>query len=144
MFKQPHLAGWLGLAAVAILSLTPAFAMTEHQKQSLQSAALEGRQICLKEMHHDTDEFVDCINGLLAQEKKSDDRRLGLAYMGLVGCLSAARIATLHSDVCSQDYLRLADRIRLKLNIKDTELCPIVAGDCPTRIAQLRVLRAPR
>ena len=144
MFKQTPLARWSALAAVIVLSLTPVFAMTEHQKQSLHSAALEGRQMCLKEMHHDTDEFVDCINGLLAQEKKSDDRRLGLAYMGLVGCLSAARMATLHSDVCSQDYLRLADRIRLKLNIKDTELCSIVVGNCPTRIAQVRVLRAQR
>jgi hypothetical protein len=69
MFKQTPLARWLGLAAVIVLSLTPVFAMTEHQKQSLHSAALEGRQMCLKEMHHDTDEFVDCINGLLAQEK---------------------------------------------------------------------------
>jgi len=86
---------------------------------------------------------VDVLNQF-GLDVTSVGRRLGLAYMGLVGCLSAARIATLHSDVCSQDYLRLADRIRLKLNIKDTELCPIVAGDCPTRIAQLRVLRAPR
>jgi hypothetical protein len=66
---------------------------------------------------------------------------LGTAYLGLVGCLSAGRIATLHADACARDYLARVDRLRAKLRLSDAELCPVVPGECSGRVAQIEALR---
>jgi hypothetical protein len=67
--------------------------------------------------------------------------QLGTAYLGLVGCVSAARIATLHSDVCAQAYLARVDPLRKRFKLSDQDLCPTVAGDCRSRLAQIEALR---
>jgi len=122
----------------------PCLAMTVPQQQAAQSSAAQARQSCLKEMHHDTDEFVACVDRLLAEHKDGPAQQLGLAYLGLVGCLSATRMATLHSDICTRSYLQLTDGWIKRLKAKDAELCPLVPGDCSTRLAQIRALRTSR
>ena len=133
---------WLLLACLMLSGCAlPCLALTLPQQQVVQSSAEKARQTCLKEMHHDTDEFVACVDRLLAEHKGLPEQQLGLAYLGLVGCMSAARMATLHSDVCTQSYLQVTDDLIKRLKAKDAELCQFVPGDCHTRLAQIRALR---
>ena len=118
-----------------------AWALTAQQLQTLQSAARQAQQVCLKEMHHDTDEFVACVDEMRISQKIPPEKHLGFAYLGLVGCLSAARISTLHSNVCSHDYLLITDRLIKQLHAKDIELCSAVPGDCTMRVAQIKAMR---
>ena len=120
---------------------SPAWALDEVQRQALHLAAKETGDKCLGKMHHDTDEFSECVDQELENSGKSPVKQLGQAYLGLVGCLSAGRIATLHAAECSVHYLRRADRLQKKLNVKDSELCATVAGNCPVRLAQIQALR---
>jgi hypothetical protein len=122
----------------------PSSALTAQQQQAAQSTAQQARQRCLKEMHHDTDEFVACVDQLLAEHNALPEQQLGLAYVGLVGCLSAARMATLHSDTCTRAYLQMTDSLIKRLKAKDAELCAWVPGDCAPRLAQIRLLRSSR
>lgn len=121
--------------------LFPSLALTTEQLKIVESAAQQGLKLCLKEMHHDTDEFVKCVNNLLVMQKMPQEKQLGFAYLGLVGCLSALRISTLHSDICSKDYLVLTDKLMREFQAKDLELCPMVAGNCSMRIAQIKSIR---
>jgi hypothetical protein len=98
-------------------------------------------QACLHEMHHDTDEFSACVDARLLSAAGKPLEQLGTAYLGLVGCVSAARIATLHSDVCAQAYLARVDPLRKRFKLSDPDLCPTVAGDCRSRLAQIEALR---
>lgn len=117
------------IAFAGAFSAHTAQAITDDQLHLVRASASHARQVCLKEMHHDTDEFVECVDSMIQQASKSAERRLGIAYLGLVGCMSAARIATLHSDECSRSYLVLTDRTAKLLKAKDVELCSIVPGD---------------
>ena len=119
----------------------PSIALTNSQKTIVQSAAQQASQLCLKEMHHDTDEFVDCVNNLIETHKIFDEKQLGYAYLGLVGCLSAMRISTLHSDICTSHYLAVTDKLMKKYKVKDEELCSSVPGNCSVRVAQIKSLR---
>jgi len=120
----------------------PCLSLTRLQLQTVQSAAQEARLLCLKAMHHDTDGFVICVDKMLSREGNTAEHQLGFAYLGLVGCLSAARISTLHSDFCSRDYLQLTDYIAKKLKAKDDEICPVVPGDCAMRLSQIKDMRS--
>jgi hypothetical protein len=120
----------------------PCLSLTQQQMQVVQSAAQDARLLCLKAMHHDTDGFVICVDKMLSRDGNTAEHQLGFAYLGLVGCMSAARISTLHSDFCSRDYLQLTDHIAKKLRIKDEEICPVVPGECSVRISQIRDMRS--
>jgi hypothetical protein len=133
----------LGVLLGGIIAM-PVWALSDQQLKSVQSAAHQAHGSCLKEMHHDTDEFVSCVDQMRANSGASSERRLGLSYLGLVGCMSAARISTLHSDVCSRKYLVLTDRLIKQLRAKDTELCNAVPGDCNIRLAQIKAMRSAK
>jgi len=117
-------------------------ALTQQQLQKVQFAAKDAMQLCLKAMHHDTDGFVICVDQMLARPENSVEHHLGFAYLGLVGCMSAARISTLHSDFCSRDYLQISDYLAKKLKAKDAEICPVVPGNCAIRLSQIKDMRS--
>ena len=124
------------------LTCLPCLSLTQQQMQVVQSAAQDARQLCLKAMHHDTDGFVICVDQMLARPGNSVEHQLGYAYMGLVGCLSAARISTLHSDICTRDYLQISDHLAKKLKVKDAQICPVIPGDCAIRLSQIKDMRS--
>ena len=124
-----------------MLCSLPAWALDKAQWQTLNEAVQQTSQACLHEMHHDTDEFSACVDARLLGAEGKPVQQLGTAYLGLVGCVSAARIATLHSDVCAKGYLARVDTLRKRLKLSDQDLCPTVAGDCRSRLAQIEALR---
>lgn len=131
-----------GAAALALMLCSlPAWALDKAQWQILNLAAEQTAQACLHEMHHDTDEFSACVDARLLSAAGQPLQQLGTAYLGLVGCVSAARIATLHSDVCARAYLARVDTWRKRLKVTDQDLCPAVPGDCRSRLAQIEALR---
>jgi len=138
-FRTP-LRSFLGGVLLCLVS-APTFALSPQQLDAIESSASEARKICLKEMHHDTDEFVAYVDNLSTGSKVSVEKKLGYSYLGLIGCISANRISTLHSDICSKDYLVITDRLMKELKAKDHELCAAVAGDCTMRITQIKSLR---
>jgi len=124
------------------MTCLPCLSLTQQQMQVVQSAAQDARQLCLKAMHHDTDGFVICVDQMLARPGNSAEHQLGFAYLGFVGCMSAARMSTLHSDFCSRDYLQISDHLAKKLKAKDAEICPMVPGDCAMRLSQIKDMRS--
>ncbi|WP_457329335.1 hypothetical protein [Rhizobacter sp. P5_C2] len=123
------------------LQALPAWALDAGQRRALNEAVQQTSQACLHEMHHDTDEFSACVDARLLSAAGKPVEQLGTAYLGLVGCVSAARIATLHSDECARGYLARVDALRKRFKLSDQDLCPTVAGDCRSRLAQIDALR---
>lgn len=129
------------IGVLCSLQALPAWALDAAQRRALNEAVQQTSQACLHEMHHDTDEFSACVDARLQSAAGKPVEQLGTAYLGLVGCVSAARIATLHSDVCAQAYLARVDPLRKRFKLSDQDLCPTVAGDCRSRLAQIDALR---
>ena len=123
------------------LQALPTWALDPAQRRALNEVVQQTSQACLHEMHHDTDEFSACVDARLLSAAGKPLEQLGTAYLGLVGCVSAARIATLHSEECARGYLARVDALRKRLKLSDQELCPTVAGDCRGRLAQIEALR---
>lgn len=141
MRRIAALAG-IGLVGMSCgLLAPPAHALDKTRWHALTDAVQQTSQACLHEMHHDTDEFSDCVDARLLSAAGKPAEQLGTAYLGLVGCVSAARIATLHSDVCARGYLARVDALRKPLKLGHEALCPTVAGDCRSRLAQIEALR---
>ncbi len=97
---------------------------------------------CLPLMHHDTDEFSACVDALLTKKDLPLRTQLGISYAGLVGCLSANRMATEHSEICSRTYLNLHDRLKRRVAISDQGMCVYVMGHCASRVALIQAMRA--
>ncbi|NKI92289.1 hypothetical protein [Rhizobacter sp. SG703] len=141
MRRIAALAG-IGLVGMSCgLLALPVHALDKPRWQALTDAVQQTSQTCLHEMHHDTDEFSDCVDARLLRAAGKPAEQLGTAYLGLVGCVSAARIATLHSDTCARGYLARVDALRKPLKLSHEALCPTVAGDCRSRLAQIEALR---
>jgi len=141
MRRIAALAG-IGLVGMSCgLLALPVHALDKPRWQALTDAVQQTSQACLHEMHHDTDEFSDCVDARLLRSAGKPAEQLGTAYLGLVGCVSAARIATLHSDTCARGYLARVDALRKPLKLSHEALCPTVAGDCRSRLAQIEALR---
>ncbi|KQU66178.1 MULTISPECIES: hypothetical protein [unclassified Rhizobacter] len=130
-----------GIALSCALPAWPASAFDKARWDALNEAVQQTSQACLHQMHHDTDEFSACVDARLLRAEGKPVEQLGAAYLGLVGCVSAARIATLHSDVCARGYLARVDALRKPLKLSHEALCPTVAGDCRSRLAQIEALR---
>ena len=144
MRRRWSLARAAAAAVVALLcglQALPVWALDPAQRRALNEAVQQTSQACLHEMHHDTDEFSDCVDARLLRAAGKPAEQLGTAYLGLVGCVSAARIATLHSDTCARGYLARVDALRKPLKLSHEALCPTVAGDCRSRLAQIEALR---
>ena len=121
-------------------------------------AAAMAQQRCYEFMHEDADEFVSCIDALSTQAGaapanaaansprrsgiKSDGtphlRRLGILYFGWVGANNSARVALPGADAAAARYFQRYQRERRALGIDEKTLCLAVAGDCATRLAQIK------
>ncbi|MBC7601389.1 MAG: hypothetical protein H7255_01845 [Ramlibacter sp.] len=66
--------------------------------QAVREAAAQTQKTCQMLLHHDADEYVECIDKLLLQVKPATPRYLGIAYFGWVGALNSARISLPGSD----------------------------------------------
>lgn len=107
-------------------------------------AADDARRQCQAFMHEDADEYVSCLDSLLAREnlalapRERVDRRLGLAYFGWVGANNSARIALPGAVEATTRYRRIFRPLQRQMMITDQALCRAVEGPCEARIAQLR------
>ena len=144
MSWQPRLTNLIRTTGLVLLSAVlalPAWALDQDQWKALNVAAEQASHDCLHLMHHDTDEFSACVDTQFDRSAGKPATQLGVAYLGLVGCLSSVRIATLHADICTRSNLRRVDGLRKRLHVSDKELCPAVRGDCASRMAQIEAVR---
>lgn len=133
-----------GLAGIlcGCLLAAPGWALTPAETAAMRDAAQGALHQCLALMHHDTDEFSACVDARLAAARAMPAAALGASYVGAVGCVSAGRMGTLHSDSCSQRYLHETAALQRRLRVSDEALCPLVPGDCRSRNARIAALRA--
>lgn len=103
----------------------------------VRTVASETQTKCQSFLHHDADEYVECIDELLAHSKKIDATRLGIEYFGWVGALNSARISLPGAAEAADRYLRRFRQSQRKLKIDDAALCSTVPGDCTVRIARM-------
>ncbi len=108
---------------------------------TITQAAQTAEKRCYSFIHHDTDEFVSCINAITLEVKgksaKAQQQRLGISYFAWVGANNSARVSLPGSDVAVALYLPRFRKLQQQLAIKDEVLCTSVAGDCRTRLAQI-------
>ncbi|MES2259149.1 MAG: hypothetical protein V4724_11545 [Pseudomonadota bacterium] len=106
------------------------------------AAAGDARQRCFGFMHEDADEYVSCIDALdqavPARQANAKYTRLGINYFGWVGANNSARLSLPGSERAAQHYLRRFRKLQQQLGIEDEALCGSVAGDCVSRLAQIR------
>ena len=139
------------VAALNLLGGTsPSLAATPDEAQKTQLAtirasALLARDTCFKQIHFDMVEFEDCIKSLSASKKTNAAQRLGYAYFGFVGALSANRNGTLGAMPMAWDFARTTRSLQKKLELDDAALCSSIEGDCDIRRAiQSQLLSSPR
>ncbi len=111
----------------------------------VRNAANAASRQCQSFMHEDAGEFTSCVDAVLAQNPGTDMRlnRLGIAYFGWVASNNSARLALPGGESASQKYLALFRPIQRQLAIGDALLCTAVAGNCATRLAQMREQEGP-
>ena len=115
------------------------------QLATIRAAALHARDTCFKQIHFDMVEFEDCIKALSVPKKTDAAQRLGYAYFGFVGALSANRGGTLGAMPMAWDFARTSRSLQKKLAIDDAALCSTIEGDCDIRRAiQSQLLSSPR
>lgn len=97
-------------------------------------------QTCHVYMHEDADEYVSCMDALLGRVRApdADATRLGIAYYALVGALNSARVSLPGAEAASRKYFQLVRQLQARVKIDDDALCPVVAGDCASRLATLQ------
>ena len=94
-------------------------------------------------MHEDAEEYVSCVNALLARRTVGESdaegqlRRLGILYAAWIGANSSARVGLPGAQEAMDQYRRLLRPLQAKLNLTDAALCRTEAGDCVQRTAQL-------
>ncbi|MFD2273134.1 hypothetical protein ACFS07_23975 [Undibacterium arcticum] len=136
MLSFPILAGGFSAHAATL---------PERTKMSLiGAAAASAQQRCYEFMHEDADEYVSCIdaldNAVGARSANASYRRLGINYFGWVGANNSARLSLPGAEAAAQHYLPRFRKQQRQLGIADAALCPSVAGDCRTRLAQIKAM----
>lgn len=112
-------------------------------------AAGGARSQCQDFMHEDADEFVSCIDAVVARrvagesERASAERELGITYFAWVGANNSARIGLPGAAQATDKYRRLFQSLQRRLGMTDRALCAVVAGDCELRTAQLQAQALP-
>ena len=123
--------------------------------ETITAAARAAQQRCYEFMHEDADEFVSCIDALDHAvphgTKQTAYRHLGISYFGWVGANNSARVSLPGADAAASRFFVRYQSQRRRLQIDESRLCAVVAGDCTARLAQIaaahravRVGRAPR
>lgn len=110
--------------------------------ESIRTAALETQKQCQMLLHHDAEDYVDCVDARRQTERTPSARRLGIEYFGWVGALNSARMSFPGAHEAADRYLRLFRRTQRHLKISDERLCTSVPGDCIQRIARMRQMEA--
>jgi hypothetical protein len=99
---------------------------------------------CQMKLHHDADEFVDCIDDMLKATRGSAHTRLGIEYFGWVGALNSARMSLPGAMGAADRYLRQFRKTQKRLHVTDDALCKTVPGDCRQRNARMLEMEAQR
>ena len=104
-------------------------------------AAAEARRRCHEFMHEDADEYVGCIDALVAavpaRERPGEQRRLGILYFAWVGANNSARLSLPGAEAAALHYLPMFRRLQQQEGIQDDDLCRTIEGACDTRTAQV-------
>jgi len=106
----------------------------------LAAAAHYAQDRCYRLIHHDTDEFGDCLYELLSQEQRPSLHRLGIEYFGWVGALNSARVGMRDAEPLAYEFLGRFRITQRRMHIDDQTLCQSVPGDCTTRLARMRLM----
>lgn len=126
-------------ANIALLATPRASATTA---QDMTTAALQTQKQCQMQLHHDADEYIVCVDQLLAAHHKPNAVRLGIEYFGWVGALNSARISLPGAAFAADRYLRQFRKTQRALKVDDMTLCQTVPGNCTERLARMRQLEA--
>jgi hypothetical protein len=126
------------VAALAHLPLHAAGAL----EKAVAAAALRTQKQCQMQLHHDADEYVDCVDALLKAHAATDATRLGIEYFGWVGALNSARISLPGANEAADRYLRQFRKTQRRLKVSNEVLCATVPGNCVDRIARMKQMEA--
>ncbi|MES2354845.1 MAG: hypothetical protein V4568_10695 [Pseudomonadota bacterium] len=108
----------------------------------LTTSVLATQTKCQALLHHDADEFVECVDALLNTHRKLGSTRLGIEYFGWAGALNSARISLPGAEVAADRYLRLFRKTQRALKVDDQTLCETLPGNCTQRIARMLQMEA--
>lgn len=126
-----------------LMLLTPATAMASSvNTDEISAAALATQQQCQMLLHHDAEDYVDCVQARLRAERKPGTKKLGIAYFGWVGALNSARMSFPGATDAADHFLRQFRPLQRKLKVSDTALCATVPGDCVQRNARMLQMEA--
>ncbi|MBX3653511.1 MAG: hypothetical protein KF686_04955 [Ramlibacter sp.] len=137
--RTPRLSRW-ALGAIVLACAAGAHARTDMAEVAL--AARDTQTRCQMKLHHDAEEFVDCLDDLLKPLAKPTAHRLGIEYFGWVGALNSARMSLPGAMEAADRYLRRFRKTQKALRVADEALCRTVPGDCTQRIARMRQMEA--
>ena len=134
---------WLATASMLSMAVHGAHAASPVERVA--AAALQAQQLCQMKLHHDADEFVECMDDLLkaqAKNKAGAATQLGTEYFGWVGALNSARMSLPGAMEAADRYLRRFRRTQLSVKLDDETLCKTIPGNCVQRIARMKEMEA--
>jgi hypothetical protein len=111
---------------------------------TVSASARDAQQQCHRLMHHDADEYEECIATLIRAAGQSRAKRLGISYFGWIGAMNSARVGLPGAQAAADRFLPTFRRDQKSLGISDDTLCTTVPGDCTVRLAQIRQAEAAR
>lgn len=128
------------LAAVCL----PVFGADPDLEQSAR-ASLAARDRCQMRMHEDAVEFQHCADALLSPAPAAMNRaqryaRLGTAYYAWLAATSAAKNGLPKAQDAALHFLAIFRPLQRQLGVPDEPLCATIPGDCPSRIARLKIM----
>lgn len=123
------LAAFLGSAADA--------APAADRLERIKAAALQTQAQCYPLIHHDTNEFADCVARRLADRRMKPEERLGTQYFGWVGAVNSLRMGMPGAVEAAGRFLGPFRAGQRRLRISDDALCSVIPGDCVARNARM-------
>jgi len=111
---------------------------------TVSASARDAQQQCHRLMHHDADEYEECIGMLIRSAGQNRAKRLGISYFGWIGAMNSARVGLPGAQAAADRFLPTFRRDQKSLGISDDALCTTVPGDCTVRLAQIRQAEAAR
>ncbi len=110
----------------------------------MKAAAELTQQQCYGLIHHDTDEFAQCVNERLRDRRLKAPQRLGTQYFGWVGAVNSMRIGMPGAREAAVQFLSPLRAMQRRLQLSDAELCRSVPGDCVARTARMLQMERER
>lgn len=130
----------LSLASIGIATSVVAASTID----TVSASARDAQQQCHRLMHHDADEYEECIATLIRAAGQSRAKRLGISYFGWIGAMNSARVGLPGAQAAADRFLPIFRREQKSLGIADAALCTTVPGDCNVRLAQITQAEAAR